>query len=175
MEKYGSVFVYLLTCIIYELDTKNDIQSFANLKCDTHTLNRPYFDCPVLSFCFVRGKRNNPKLPRPRGPDHPCDAITYNPYHLWWIPLSTTAFPAAKTLEEATGVLIHVAIRHCQSQKIPEECEGKERDQCPWQTCRSGSSKGCIIRADRIVLFVIQIRLSYLALQRPWISREPRR
>lgn len=45
----------------------------------------------------------------------------------------------------------------------------------PGRTCRSGSSKGRIIRADRIVLLVIQIRLSYPALRRPGISRELRR
>jgi hypothetical protein len=38
----------------------------------------------------------------------------------------------------------------------------------PRRTCRSGSSRGRIIRADRIVLLVIQIRLSY-----PVLSDDP--
>lgn len=52
--------------------------------------------------------------------------------------------------------------------------EEGEEGEGPWRTCRSGSSKGRIIRADRIVLLVIQIRLSYPALRRPGISRQLR-
>lgn len=121
-----------------------------------------------LSVLFG-GEKNNLKLPRPRGADQPCDAITYNPYHLWWIPLSTAAFPTAKTPEEATeeGVLIHEAIRHCQFQQM-REYRRREGDQCPWRTCRNGSSKGRIIRTNQIVLLVIQIRLSHRGYLRRW-------
>lgn len=57
--------------------------------------------CNII-FLFYSRKRNNPKLPRPRGADQACDVITYDPYHLWWIPLSTATLPTTKTPDEAT-------------------------------------------------------------------------
>lgn len=99
------------------------------------------------------------------------EAIIHNLYHLRRILLSSAGFPMAKTPGEVTGTLIHKAIRHCQSQQISGECRWRGG---PWRTRRSGSSGERIIRTDRIVLLVIQIRLSYPVPRRPWISAEPR-
>lgn len=133
-------------------------------------------------------KRNKLKLPRPRGADQPCDAITYNPYHPRRIPLSTAAFPTAKTPEEACdgdayprsdtalSVPADTGKMSPGEEKRGSQPQGGGRGtEGPGRTCRSRSSKGRIIRADRIVLLVIQIRLSYPALRRPGISRQLRR
>jgi len=136
-------------------------------------------------------KRSNPKLPRLRGTDQPCDAhypatpITSQPSpsaSLAANPFIHRSFPNGQKRpvgERGQGVNWRTAYpRHDTALSVPADtgemsCGRQQRREGdgiqaqgvgPRRTCRSGSSRGRIIRADRIVLLVIQIRLSYPAL-----------